>query len=178
MSIVDKKTARSDIPAHSGMMTGTMTYSAQTAQSTDERRLTVGRGIVLTGEINACDHLVVEGTVNASGLSTKRLDLQETGAFNGAATVQDATIAGAFDGKLVVSGRLVIKSTGRVVGDIEYGALEIESGSRIEARIAARATAEDNKSEQPKAPRKDAEAAGTGETTEERTGNFRRAVGY
>jgi hypothetical protein len=102
----------------------------------------------------------------------------------------------------VVTGRLSIKSTAVVKGDISYGALEIEAGSRIEASIAARpvdavvkdqkdapvaavekqllTTANDagadadKKADDDKSGDKD----GSVETTQERPGTFRRAVGF
>ena len=41
-------------------------------QSTDSKKLIVGRGINLNGEIRTCDSLVVEGTVDANGQFTSR----------------------------------------------------------------------------------------------------------
>src|SRR6218665_2866524 len=116
---VEKKMIRTDIPGHSAMLTGTMPYNTTAsgkpeANVEEQRRLIVGRGIVLSGQITDCQHLVVEGAVSAETLSTLRLDLLEAGSFKGAADVQDAVIAGRFDGKLVVTGRLTIKSTAHI----------------------------------------------------------------
>jgi cytoskeletal protein CcmA (bactofilin family) len=191
---VEKKMIRSDIPGHSAMLTGTMPYNtAAPAASVEERRLMVGRGIVLNGQITDCQHLAIEGTVTAETLLTQRLDILESGSFTGTANVQDAVIAGRFDGKLVATGRLTVKSTAHITGDIEYGALEIESGSRIEARIAVRpaptAPAVEKTAAVTAKPTTVAEAgekifdasndeAEKAAATEERPGTFRRAVGY
>jgi cytoskeletal protein CcmA (bactofilin family) len=182
--MVEKKTLRSDIPGHSAMLTGTMPYNTATATE-EPRRLIVGRDICLSGEISSCDHLVVEGRVVASDLQVKRFDILEAGVFEGTATVQDAVVAGRFNGQLVVLGRLTVKSTGRIQGEIEYGALEVEAGSRMEARITARAQGVEEKKapvEAHKMPRKSETsapaAADAGETTEERPDSFRRAVGF
>ncbi len=155
---VEKKMIRSDIPGHNTMLTGTLPYGAVAHSSAEEhRRLTVGRDIVLSGEINSCEHLIIEGSVVAKTLSTQRFDILETGSFVGNAEVKDATIAGRYNGKLVVTGRLSIKATAVLTGEIEYGALEIEAGSRLEARIVARpaAVVEDKKDTSAKAPVKD-----------------------
>jgi cytoskeletal protein CcmA (bactofilin family) len=194
---VEKKMIRSDIPGHSALLTGTMPYntamSSGAAATAEERRLTVSRGIILDGQITDCQHLAIEGTVVAETLQTQRLDVLEHGTFTGLADVQDAVIAGRFDGKLVAKGRLTVKSTAHITGDIEYGALEIEAGSRIEARIAVCPA--------PAAPAAEKTAAVTAKSTtvaeagekifdasndeaekaavtEERPGTFRRAVGY
>lgn len=202
---VEKKMIRSDIPGHNTMLTGTLPYGAPTpvVQAEEHRRLAVGRDIKLTGEISNCEHLMIEGTVDAKTLQTQRFDIFEGGAFNGSAEVKDATIAGRFDGKLVVTGRLSIKSTAVVKGEISYGALEIEAGSRIEASITARpveetpvvakdakeslstvekqmvSTANDAGTDaDKKTDDTSGEKDGSVETTQERPGTFRRAVGY
>ena len=191
---VEKKMIRTDIPGHSAMLTGTMPYnttaSGKPEANVEERRLIVGRGIVLNGQITDCQHLVVEGAVTAETLTTVRLDILEAGSFKGAADVQDAVIAGRFDGKLVVTGRLTIKSSAHISGEIEYGSLEIEAGSRIEARIAVRsapAVAETTSVSAKSTTVADAgekaldasnDEADKAAATEERPGSFRRAVGY
>jgi cytoskeletal protein CcmA (bactofilin family) len=128
---VEKKTIRSDIPGHHNLLSGNTTPQAE-----ESRKLTVGRGIALTGEITSCDYLLVEGTVNAEHFIGRRLELATPGQFNGSAEVQDAVIAGRFDGTLVVKGRLTVKTTGRILGDVVYGTIEVEAGARLEGRIA------------------------------------------
>ncbi len=181
---IEKKTIRSDIPGHSSMLNSSNTYAASSQE--ESRRLIVGREISLNGDIGCCDHLVVEGTVNAQGFSARRVDILEAGVFAGSAHVQDAVIAGRYEGKLTVSGRLTIKSTGRVTGEVEYGSVECEAGAKIEGRMtvipAPAATAEqpapaasvasDNDNVENLFDNSDEES------TEERPRVFRRAVGY
>lgn len=130
---IEKKTLRSDIPGHNTLMNGNIAYAGSTQE--EGRRLVVGRDITLNGAIAACDHLIVEGTVHAQSFSARRMDILEVGFFAGNAEVHDAIIAGRFEGKLSVPGRLTVKSTGCVYGEIEYGTLEVESGARIEGHM-------------------------------------------
>ncbi len=97
----------------------------------DGRRLVVGREIVLTGSIGACDNLIVEGRVEAELTDSKRIEITETGTFKGSVEIDEAVIAGHFEGNLTVRDRLVIKSSGRVDGKVRYGELEIQSGGEI-----------------------------------------------
>jgi cytoskeletal protein CcmA (bactofilin family) len=136
---IEKKTIRSDIPGHSTMLGGSTSFAGSTQE--EGRRLVVGREISLNGDIGCCDHLVIEGTVNAQGFSARRIDILEAGFFAGSAHVQDAVIAGRFEGKLTVSGRLSVKATGRITGEIEYGSVECEAGARIEGRMTVMAPA-------------------------------------
>ena len=103
--------------------------------SEDRRRLIVGRDIVLSGSIAACEILIVEGRVEASLSDSKRIDVTETGTFKGTVEIDSATVAGLFEGELTVRERLVIKSSGRVVGKVRYGELEIQAGGRISGDI-------------------------------------------
>ena len=94
----------------------------------DSKKLLVGRGIVLKGEISNCDALVVEGTVEANLAGCRSLLIGESGVVSGKIQVEEATVAGRFKGSLAVREVLSIKSTGRVRGEVRYGALQVESG--------------------------------------------------
>ncbi|MBK1696918.1 bactofilin family protein [Rhodovibrio salinarum] len=107
------------------------TSQARTSEPADAKRLLVGKEISLSGEIYACDTLVVEGTVEAELNGTQMLDIQESGLFKGSATVDSAEIAGRFEGKLTVRERLHVHATGHIHGEIKYKNLEIDSGGRI-----------------------------------------------
>lgn len=184
---IEKKTLRSDIPGHQSFLSGYGTNAA----SEEQRRLIVGREITLNGTICACDHLVVEGMVEAAGFTARRMDILETGLFTGAADVDDAVIGGRFEGRLTVPGRLVIKSTGRVYGEVQYGAVEIESGAVVDGHMSQlpQAVAEKTPEPQPlKAPATpsnvealfpaDEEEEDGGAQAEKSPRVFRRAVGY
>lgn len=99
--------------------------------SAEERKLTVGKGLSLAGEISACDVLVVEGKVEAKLSDGKLLEITESGQFRGSVEIENADIAGRFDGDLTVHGRLTIRGTGRITGIIKYGELEVNAGGQI-----------------------------------------------
>ncbi len=102
----------------------------------DGKRLIVGKGISLSGEITACDRLVVEGSVQVTLNDTRAIEIAESGKFtNGKAEVDEAEISGIYEGELTVRRRLLIRSTGRVTGTVRYGELEIERGGRISGTI-------------------------------------------
>ena len=97
----------------------------------EERKLTVGKGLSLAGEINSCDILVVEGKVEAKLTEGKLLEITEAGQFRGNVEIENADIAGRYDGQLVVHGRLTVRATGRISGMVKYGELEISAGGQI-----------------------------------------------
>jgi len=97
----------------------------------------VGPGISLSGEINACDRLMIEGSVQASLQKCQHLSIAESGIFDGSAEIEEAEIRGRFEGDLVVRKRLRICAGGRVSGTISYREIEIEVGGRISGSIRA-----------------------------------------
>jgi cytoskeletal protein CcmA (bactofilin family) len=55
----------------------------------------------------------------------------------GSAEIESADISGRFDGDLVVRQRLTIRATGKVLGKIRYGQLEVERGGVISGTLEA-----------------------------------------
>lgn len=99
------------------------------------KRLIVGQGIRLSGEITACDRLVVEGTVEVTLNETRAVEIAETGRFTGGCEVEEAEISGVYEGELTVRNRLLIRSTGRVKGTVRYGEIEVERGGRLSGSV-------------------------------------------
>jgi cytoskeletal protein CcmA (bactofilin family) len=104
---------------------------APVMQQSESKKLIVGREIKLNGEITSCEHLVVEGSVEAMLSDGKMVDIAESGTFRGSVECETAQIRGRFDGDLTCNERLVVHSTGRVVGKVRYRQLEVERGGEI-----------------------------------------------
>lgn len=140
---------------------GSSSFASQSAAVTataDGRKLVVGEGITLSGEIEACDHLIVEGKVEAALKGARVLDIAETGVFYGTVEIDEATIAGRFEGDLTVGGRLTVRATGSITGAISYKELAVEAGATIDGKInpvkdrAERKASEASKSRVPESP--------------------------
>jgi cytoskeletal protein CcmA (bactofilin family) len=124
-----------DIPGSAPRRPGTETVAPAQAPATDMRKLIVGRDISLSGEITACDVLVVEGNVEARLKDGRNIEIAESGLFKGSVEIDDADIAGRFEGDITVRGRLRVRSSGRITGNIRYGELEVEAGGRLRGDI-------------------------------------------
>jgi len=99
------------------------------------KRLIVGEGIRLSGEISSCDRLVVEGEVEVTLNDTLALEISSTGRFTGGCEVEEADISGVYEGDLTVRRRLFVRSSGRLTGTIRYGELELERGGQIAGNV-------------------------------------------
>lgn len=104
-----------------------------------EKRLIIGRDITVSGEIGACDRLVVEGRVEATLPTCRDLTVAPGGVFKGAATIDDAEIRGRFEGTLTVRKRLVIRAGGSLMGTVRYGTIEVERGAHLAGDVQAEA---------------------------------------
>lgn len=155
-----------------------MQSSSMQSQSSG-RRLMIGEGITLSGEIESCDHLVVEGTVEAALKGAKILDIAENGVYYGTVEIENATIAGRFEGDIRVDGRLTVKSTGVIIGTITYRELAVESGATIDGKIApmsgTQSTAKETKASSSAADFSKSRAAAKTEKPEEAQMNFSAA---
>ncbi len=100
-------------------------------ETPDPKTLIVGREISLSGDITTCDKLIVEGKVEANLSDSRFVEIAETGIFKGTIEIDEAEISGRFEGRLTVKGRLHVRASGRVYGDVEYGEIEIERGGQI-----------------------------------------------
>lgn len=105
--------------------------SVAPAGDQDGKKLIVGKQIVLSGEIKACEKLIVEGRVEAALTDCHSISILPDGLFKGAATIDVADISGRFEGDLVVRQRLMLRATGHIAGNVRYGEVEIERGGVI-----------------------------------------------
>ena len=101
----------------------------------DSKKLLIGREIVLSGEISACEKLVVEGCVETNISACREIEITETGTFKGEAEIDIAEISGAFEGNICAQNLLIVRSTGRITGKIRARQLEVERGGEISGEI-------------------------------------------
>ncbi len=128
--------AKPDLPRRQVDLPTAPAAGEKAAAPVEGKRLIVGQGISLSGEIEACDRLIVEGSVQVTLKDTRAIEITETGKFTeGKASVEEAEISGVYEGELTVRNRLLIRSTGKVTGNVRYGELEIERGGRISGSI-------------------------------------------
>jgi cytoskeletal protein CcmA (bactofilin family) len=122
-------------PKASVQATAMSSSSSSSGTPTEPKVLLIGREISLSGQITACDRVVVEGRVEAQLTESRFVEITETGQFKGSAEVEEAEIRGRFEGRLSVRGRLLIRGSGKVSGEIAYGQIEIECGGEISGTV-------------------------------------------
>ncbi len=104
-------------------------------EPSERRTLVVGRGISLQGTVADAERLVVEGTVESQMIHAAELFVAGSGVFKGEVEVEDAEIAGAFDGTITASGSLIIRNTGRISGVARCRKLSVEEGGQVSGKM-------------------------------------------
>ena len=104
-------------------------------EAADRRTLVVGKGISLQGTVSEAERLVIEGTMESQLLQAHELVIGHSGVFKGEAQVEDAEIAGTFDGSIHATGSLTIRATGRVIGMARSRRLSVEDGGQLSGKM-------------------------------------------
>jgi cytoskeletal protein CcmA (bactofilin family) len=101
----------------------------------ERRTLVVGRGISLQGTVTDAERLVVEGTVESQMIQASELFVAQAGVFKGEMQVEDAEIAGLFDGTITARNSLVIRASGKVNGVARCRKLSVEEGGQVSGKM-------------------------------------------
>jgi cytoskeletal protein CcmA (bactofilin family) len=136
MSLPPKPTAPQGAPGVTMPPRPAAAAAARPAISAAERRtLVVGKGISLQGTVTDAERLVVDGTVESQMIQATELQITHSGVFKGEVQVEDAEIAGVFDGTITARGSLIIRATGRVLGVARTRRLSVEDGGQLSGRM-------------------------------------------
>ena len=105
------------------------------AEAGERRTLIVGKGISLQGTVADAERLVVEGTVESQMIQAQQLYVSHSGVFKGEVQVEEAEIAGVFDGTITANVSLTIRATGKVLGVARTKKLSVEEGGQLSGRM-------------------------------------------
>ena len=94
----------------------------------------VEKGLTIDGAVSFKGQLIVKGTIKGT-LAGDHVVIEEDGVVVADTQAAFITIGGAFRGKLTVSGKLVLLSTGNCSGIIECQEMEMESGAVLNGEV-------------------------------------------
>lgn len=95
----------------------------------------VGVGTRFEGELNCTGDLSVAGEMLGNGRIQGMLTLSDSGVWQGIAHCAHALLAGQLEGELVVTGKLEVRATARIKGQITAQQVAIAEGAVIQADI-------------------------------------------
>ncbi len=100
----------------------------------------IGAGTRIEGNIRFTGGLRIDGEVHGSveaveGANSSTLVLSEQARIEGAVNVAHFVVNGSVVGPVTVSESLEVQSKGKIVGDVDYGLIEMHQGAVIEGRL-------------------------------------------
>ncbi len=98
--------------------------------------IVVGENSSLEGSFETQGSMFVDGHLTRADLKTSLLSIGTSGSVEGSASVSRAEIAGSFDGKLIVSGEVILRSSSHITGEIQCGKLISHRGATVKAHVA------------------------------------------
>lgn len=131
-----------DVPGRSPSIPGLPAKPVVQGEADDRvviepQHLLMGREIHLKGgKITSCKRLTLDGQMEDATLSGAQiLEVSPVGVFKGKAEVDEAVIAGHFEGELTARKRLVVRESGSITGKVSYGSIIIEPGGQISGEM-------------------------------------------
>ena len=91
----------------------------------------IGDGTKIKGDLNSNGDLRVDGIVEGNITTQAKCVLGASGRIIGNITAKSCDLSGTVDGNLVVSELLLIKSTGKINGDLRTAKLVVENGGEF-----------------------------------------------
>ena len=99
------------------------------AENNQNGCLTVGEGVKLTG------NFVVPDIASISGTIEREILVGSTGVVKGKVTADVVDVRGEIHENLTSRKSLFIRSTGKVIGSVQYAEIEIEKGGDLQGSL-------------------------------------------
>ena len=98
--------------------------------TTKQNSVFIGEGVSFKGSINAPDEAVIEGQFDGD-LTVSNLLIGQTGRVTGTIKADRVDVKGELNKDISSRQLLIVRSTGKVNGTLEYGEIEIERGGQF-----------------------------------------------
>jgi cytoskeletal protein CcmA (bactofilin family) len=63
------------------------------------------------------------------------LEILQDGNLEAKVEAENVSVAGRFEGEMICNGKLTVFGKGKVIGDVSYGTLSIESGGALDGSV-------------------------------------------
>jgi len=120
-------------PAPSTSYTPVKTVAPPTEQTT------IGRSLVIKGEITASEPLYIDGKIEGSlQVSDQRVTVGRYGSVTANISAKEVVIMGSVKGNIQCTDRLDIRSEGSLIGDVVSQRISVEDGAVLKGNVEVR----------------------------------------
>src|SRR6266478_731166 len=110
------------------------------AVSVPVEQATIGRSLVVKGEISGSESLYIDGKVEGSvTLSDSRVTIGRNGSVSANISAREVVILGKVHGNIQCTDRLDIRSEGALTGDVITQRISVEDGAILKGSVQVRA---------------------------------------
>ena len=100
------------------------------SEGTKDKSIFIGTGVVFKGSISGPNQAIISGTVEGD-LVAKDVLIGASGVVTGTTEADFIDVKGELNESITSKNVLIVRSTGKVTGDVTYGEIEIERGGKI-----------------------------------------------
>ena len=101
---------------------------------------TIGRSLVIKGDVSGAEALFVDGKIEGTiNLSDNRVTIGRNGCVAANITAREVVIMGKVTGNIECSDRLDIRSEGSLTGDVVTQRISVEDGAVLKGSVQVRA---------------------------------------
>jgi len=133
------------------------------AVSVPVEQATIGRSLVIKGEVSGSESLYVDGKIEGTvNLGDSRVTIGRNGSVAANITAREVVILGKVQGNIQCSDRLDIRGEGSLTGDVITQRISVEDGAILKGSVQVRAADQKHVQSQSKsAPVESAKSAAT-----------------
>ena len=112
------------------------TQKEQYAENTGGKELEtiIGPSVKVDGKFHGQGNIIIEGSVSGSIKTEQNLSIGRSAQVHANVSAANAQIAGTVHGAIKIKGRLDLKETAVIVGDIETEILAVAPGAKVNGR--------------------------------------------
>jgi len=117
----------------------------QKPSSSSTQATVIARGVTMEGNFQGQGDVVVEGRVKGSLSTGGALTVGPEAVIEAEVRAAEAAIAGTIQGNLVVTNRLEIRATAKIIGDVSAQIIAMEAGACLQGKLSVGVKAADGK---------------------------------
>ena len=104
------------------------------SEGTKDKSIFIGTGVVFKGSISAPNQAIISGTVEGD-LVAKDVLIGAAGVVTGTTEADFIDVKGELNESISSKNVLIVRSSGKITGDVTYGEIEIERGGKIKGSM-------------------------------------------
>jgi cytoskeletal protein CcmA (bactofilin family) len=133
-------------------------FSPSKTVSVPVEQATIGRSVVIKGEVSGSESLYVDGRIEGSlNFADNRVTIGRNGSVAANISAREVVILGKVQGNIQCTDRLDIRSEGSLTGDVITQRISVEDGAVLKGSVQVRAV--EHKHEKSQSQARPAEAA-------------------